>query len=307
MKKFAIKVAILGLTTIILFYVLELAIRKVPNNYSYKVSFLEQNSENIEILILGNSHIYRGIIADSLSLSSFNAGYISQSLDIDFKIFEKYKNNLINLKYLVFNVSYPSLFTSLSGGIEDWRLKNYEIYYGLNFSESKFRNKFEILSNKSIHNRGYLFDYYIRGYSQLTCTERGSEPLDSSKDLEDTAVKAAQRHTLVNSPYYLSYIEGLEDIIRFCSYLDIEVIALTPPVTEIYRSKLNRLQLSLMEEALNSLNSKYQNVHVYNLLSDSTFDKGCFLDGDHLNQEGAILLTEILDREITFLEKEKSQ
>lgn len=67
--------------------VLESFLRAIPNDYSYKKKYLDENAEDLELLILGNSHYYRGILAEDLNINSFNAAYVSQSLNLDFLIF----------------------------------------------------------------------------------------------------------------------------------------------------------------------------------------------------------------------------
>ncbi|HRB69044.1 MAG TPA: hypothetical protein PLC92_02955, partial [Chitinophagales bacterium] len=78
---------------------LELLLRDIPNDYSFKKNYLNTNSNNIEVLFLGSSHIYYGINPEYISQKSFNAAHISQSLNFDLAILEKYKDRWTNLKY----------------------------------------------------------------------------------------------------------------------------------------------------------------------------------------------------------------
>ena len=67
-------------------------------------------SENIKALFLGSSHTYYGINPEYFSRNSFNMSQMSQSLDLDYKILEKFEGRLSNIEYIILPISYFSLF-----------------------------------------------------------------------------------------------------------------------------------------------------------------------------------------------------
>ena len=70
--------------------ILEVLIQNIPNEYSYKKSYLDSNSNEIEVLFLGSSHVYYGVNPEYISANSFNASHIAQTLDYDYAILKKY-------------------------------------------------------------------------------------------------------------------------------------------------------------------------------------------------------------------------
>lgn len=282
------------------FFVLEYYLRSIPNDYSYKKEYLEENAENIELLVLGSSHYYRAILAEDLKINSFNAAYVSQPLNMDFLIFNSYKDRLKNLKYLMVGISYPSLFSSLETGVENWRMKNYNLYYDF-YVTHKVKDYSEVLSNTFDVNKIKAIDYYWLHKNPITLTKRGSGPLNMQYDLKETGIAAAKRHSLPSLLYYKEYIKELGKIIEYCKSNDIRIILVTSPTYYTYFDNLNMEQLSLMNHLLDSLSKNNQNVYRADHLKDKKFTKEDFYDGDHLRLQGAKKFTEILNQKLDSL------
>lgn len=282
------------------FGVLEYYLRAIPNDYSYKKEYLEENVETIELLILGSSHYYRGILAEDLDINSFNAAYVSQSLDLDFLIFNTYKDRLKNLKYLMVGISYPSLFSSLKTGVEHWRLKNYNLYYDFHISHNP-KDYSEVLSNTFDVNKMKAINYYRLHKNPITLSKLGSGPLKAQKDLNKNGIAAAKRHTDTTLPFFKEYIKELDSIINYCKENNIKIILVTSPTYHTYSDNLNTQQLSLMNHLLDSLSKNNQNVFRADYLKDENFRKEDFYDGDHLRLQGAKKFTEILNQKLDSL------
>ena len=281
--------------------ILECALRNIPNDYGYKDSYLKDNAKDIEVLVLGSSHAYRGIIAENLSFNSFNVAYISQSLDLDVGLFEKYKQQLDNLKCLVINISYPSLFGKLSASKEDWRLKNYNIYYDFN-ETSNPKNYSEVLSNTFDVNKTKIEEYYVKHKQSVSCTKYGDGYIESRKERANSAKFAAIRHTNLASPYFKAHKESIKALINYTAQKGIQVVITTPPARVDYRSLLDSKQLLLMETFLDSITNNSTTVFRLNSLKSGLFVKGDFLDADHLNKSGAIKFTEQLNKLLNQIE-----
>jgi len=140
MKKFWLHILKIIVPIFIFFLVLEIAIRKIPNDYQLKKSYLDKNASKINTLILGSSHTFYGVNPKYFSKQTFNAAYVSQTLDLDEELLDVYKNKLTNLKTIIIPISYFSLFETLETDVEKWRLKNYILYYD-------FENKYHFTAN----------------------------------------------------------------------------------------------------------------------------------------------------------------
>ena len=129
----------------------EYFLRQVPNDYSFKKEWLDHNSSQVEVLVLGSSHTYYGVNPVYFSKKSFNAAYVSQSIPYDYFIFTKYVNQMKNLSYVILPISYFSLWGSLENDGEAYRLKNYSIYYDCKYHKwYELSNQLELFDKKNL-------------------------------------------------------------------------------------------------------------------------------------------------------------
>lgn len=307
MKRFLIRTVLLFIVPVFLGLVAcEYFLRKVPNDYQYKNEWLTHNCGKIEVLNLGSSHAYFGICPQYFSHSAFNAAHVSQSIKYDHFIFKKFIDDMDSLKVIILPLSYFSMISNgPEGGIEDWRVKYYSIYYGCDYHKHEPKYNLEIIPKirigTAIHsvfgkaNNRYV-DSLGWGYS---CQE-----LFEQNEWEIEGKTAAQRHTrqtidtiIVNENVY-----RLDEIIQICQNRKISVIILTTPTYKTYRDNLKTEQLDIMLKYGHLFESKYENVHFINLLDSDDFVQEDFQNSDHLNAFGAEKLTALLDHYIDSLQ-----
>ena len=302
MKKFTRQTIFFLLPIFIFGWATESLLKHIPNDYAYKKAYLDDNARSLDILFLGNSHVFYGINPEFLTLNSFNASHPSQTLKYDFEILDKYKNDFQKLKYIVVSLDYFTLFTTLESGLEPWRVKNYTIYYGLN-STNKISDFFEIFSNKMSLNLGRILDYYFQKKSTISCSKTGwGFAYNSSKnqDLVSTGKSAALRHTVGNDMYFNENIKTLKSIIELAQKKGVKVIILTSPAYFTYTENLDKNQMEKTVKVATEMTHNYGNCQYLNLLSDSSFIKSDFFDADHLNESGAERLTRKLGAVCVF-------
>ena len=312
MKKF-IKFLLLFLIPILIGMIsFELLLRDIPNDYSFKKKYLNTNSNNIEVLFLGSSHIYFGINPEYISRKSFNGAHISQSLNFDLAILEKYKDRLKNLRYIIVPIDYFSMYSTLEGGVENWRVKNYNIYYDI----SKYGNYwsgFEIFNGKLASNISRAKSYLFNGKSDITCNKFGFGTTYNSKDSKDlieTGKTASKRHTKElenNQTTFSKNIQTINSIIEFANSRNIKIIFITCPAYSSYRENLNPIQLDNSVNIIKRLSAKNTNTDYYNFLTDKTFIADDYYDADHLNEIGAKKLTLKIDSIINNKESTNAQ
>lgn len=294
-----IKTSLIFLLPILLFLIgFELLLRRIPNDYTLKRNYMDEHSKNIEVLVLGSSHSYYGINPSYFSQHAFNAAYISQSLDLDLAILKRYENKWDNLKYIILPVDYFSLFTRLEDGVENWRLKNYKIYYGIQ-NESGLWDNLEIFNGKFSLNvakaKAFFFDKVIlhslsneNGFGQVTFNV-------DHKTLAASGRSAAKRHTttLSHNKYFDENLKTVEAILQFAEAHKAELILITSPAYKSYVAHLNPKQLLKTTHSISQLAKN--RARYYNFINDSTFTAQDFYDADHLNDKGAKKFTIKLD------------
>jgi hypothetical protein len=306
MQRFLIKIILFSCPIIIVLVFGEYILRTIPNDYAKKRTFLDKKSNNVEVLFMGNSHIYYGINPSLMSKSSFNAAHISQSLNYDLAILKKYNNDLNSLKYIVVPIDYFSLYTSLESGIEKWRTKNYYIYYNISKIEN-FWDAFEITNSKLPNSINRIKKYLLHQKNDVTCKELGFGLNYNSKNNQDivgTGQKAAVKHsvTMENKEIFNENIEALNQIIDFSKKHECKIIFITCPAFKTYSDHLNAKQLFNTLNAVQEITSKNQNCLYFNFLNDSNFVEGDYYDADHLNEIGAKKLTLKIDSIINTIQ-----
>ena len=293
MKKFIKLLLIFSAPILFLIIGGELLLRKIPNDYTYKKKYLDNNSDKVEVLFLGNSHIHYGINPEYSKLNTFNAAHISQSLKYDNAIYEKYKMRFKELKYVVISMDYLSLSWKLENSIENWRIKNYAIYYDM--ATTKPINKFEILNGKFSSNFLRL-KYYLTGKSDISCNNLGygiNYHSSQAQDLIITGRDAAIRHTETTEAQTgeNENIQAISHLIEASRKNNFKLLFITTPAYKSYTSSINKKQLDNSLSFIQNIVVNNSNVKFYNFLNDSSFIEKDFYDGDHLNEIGSKKLT----------------
>jgi len=295
MKNFNLKTIGFLMPVVLAFLALEALIRYIPNDYSYKKNYLDDNAKNIETLILGSSHSYYGINPEYFKSTTFNASHISQSIDLDYKILQKYKDDLTKLERIVLPIDYFTFYYRLSTGVEFWRGKNYDIYYHINNS-NRITDKAEILSIGLKKNIKRVKTHYLKTEESITCSKLGYGYIEIPQvSLEETGKSASLRHTYATSIDFDKNVAMLDKILKTAEDMEVEVILLTSPAYKSYVENLNSEQLKTTLVEINRLVQKYPNSRYYNFLTDNSFMDLDFRDADHLNSSGSKKLSLKLD------------
>lgn len=288
-KLFAKRVILFFLPVILVFAVIEVLVRHVPNDYSYKNDWLEKNSDSVEVLVLGSSHSFFGINTQYLK-GGFNAAYTSQSLKYDWAIVRKYSWK--KLKVIVLPVDYLTLFYDMDDGPEPWKVRNYNIYYG--FNNYNFYDNFEIFNSSPNLNIKRIMNYYLDHKSRVTVNETGSGNGGNAAANLDSGFVAAKRHTAKTDKHFKDNLAYFDSIINFR-----KTLVITCPAYKSYYSVLDTVQLERTYEAI-----KQRNVAYHNFLKDTSFVAEDFSDPDHMSEKGAIKLTAKLNQILYSLERQ---
>jgi len=294
MHKFIVKANLFFIPIIIILICLEIYLRAIPNDYIFKNNYLSGNSDNVQVLSLGSSHSYYGINPEYFDLVGFNGSHISQSIEYDYKLLMKYDGHWKNLKYIIISVSYFTFFSKLEEGAENWRVKNYSIYYDIKTSK-KIGDYFELPNGVMADNIRRAYNYYKINKDNITCSPYGFGLNYNSgikNDLTASGVVAAKRHTKKDiDKYFIENQLTLKKIIDYAHEKNITVILFTPPAYESYVTNLDKKQLEITIKTSEKLSQENNNVIYLNYLQDKSFVKNDFFDADHLNEIGAKKLT----------------
>ncbi|MCG9970447.1 hypothetical protein [Christiangramia crocea] len=284
-KLFLSKVIKILLPILLLMGVLEVALRRIPNDYSIKYSHLNNNAGKLKTLVLGSSHFYRGVDPSKLPQPAYNAAMFSQSIDYDYKVLVKFEDELDNLENIILPISYFSLFTNLETGIEFWREKDYNIYYELGEFHS-----LELSKRNGFQNLIRVYNYYLKGESYVQVNELGwgkKSGVASRYELIESGVQAAERHTANNFDLLSDQLNYLKKIIDMAEKNQWKLYLITPPGYTTYTSRLSDRQLNKTLEISKKFDDKFGFVYYKNFLKADFLNASDYFDADHLNENGA--------------------
>lgn len=302
MKKLLSKILIIILPMFAILVFVEWQFKDIPNDYSYKARYINEHNKDIVILVLGSSHSYRGINPAYFDGNCFNFALVSQSIDYDYFILNKYIDDLPNLHTVIIPISYFTLTKRLEDGIESWRkfrYINYLDYNSLTIQERlSLRTYFTIFQSNGKSVLMQLYKWFFHNKSNVQCDSLGwgKWENDVQKDLIKTAREAAARHE-DGSYQFEESLKYINYIIDLCKNRNIKIILFTPPATKYYYDELDKNKLELIINKCKEIDSQNNNVVYRNYLNNSNFKNALFRDGDHLNTKG----TKILSRKLSDL------
>lgn len=296
------------LPIVVIAVVMEELLRKIPNDYQYKCSYLDKNSDNIDVLVLGSSHSYYGINPALMKNKTFNAAYVSQPLFYDWQIIKKYDRHWHHLKVIVLPIDYFSLYGKLEHSAESWRVKDYNIYYGISTGNSTYNYNYnsEMLTNKLRLNMGRIKSMYFNHENNLLCSKFGwgtEYTFNKRRDLMSSGKLAAKRHFFTDMNDFNENVGILKIIVNYAMNHHIKVLLYTSPAYKTYVQSLNKQHLGKTINVVKALREKYNNVFYYNWLNNKEFLAADFFDADHLDNLGAQKFTQEIDSLLFNIEK----
>ncbi|MDE6557053.1 MAG: hypothetical protein K2K55_08845 [Duncaniella sp.] len=299
MKRFLIYAALFSAIVLAALGAGELIVRGMDNPYKIKDRFVKQHAGQISTAVLGSSHTFYGIVADSLGNDAINLANVAQNYEYDLRVLRHYEPWLSGLTHVVIPVSYFSFFDPpFEKSDEKW----YEIYYRLYMGIDKYpllsRYGFEI-SDTQVY-AGKLRSLF--GGKRRGKTSEAGFGLDYTLDDRDPAWKemaeaTVARHTAVDDRWTDYNISALDSLLSYCRDREIDVTMLTLPVSDVYRGRLDGRQLERTRVLTDSFAEAY-GVNYFDFSSDPDFIDDDFHDPDHLSDRGAMRFTRIIRESI---------
>lgn len=308
MKKFIKKALVFISPIFIIILFLEVILVPLKNTFNLKAKYI-QNNMDVECLFLGSSHTQNDINPEYLSIKSANLAYGGQDYKLDSALFFRYINDLHNLKYVVLEVDYHSL--EQNNKDDYFRLPWYYYYHDIKSSNSIFLDKYLLFQSspsffssfilRKINPDQYKYEYNKYGFVI-------NDFPGSFKDLNynDSLILATSTKRLINRHKNIS-IQNYEynkkillTIIDSCAQKDIEVIFLKNPLYITYRNNYNLKKLMRRNSFIDSITLN-RSIYFFDFEKDSRFDVKDFKNDGHLNSNGAMKLTKMVDEKINSI------
>jgi len=316
MKKFAIKLLFFILPFLVVLLGMDSWLRNIDSLYKEKYIGV-QRAKDTQILILGNSHANYGVNPVCFSLPAYNLASPNQSLYFDKQLVIKTLPSLPKLKYVLISIDYHSLYFSSQGIRDAWSYYGNDIRYkkrsytlenispflfgytpGVAISmlkkqlakNSRYRNQkvlpFEVEAGVNLQ------DSIVNGYLGFDKVEENSFNRNTYTDRVD-----GFNHKIKNSTEKQEILIDLIDMLQTLKNRNIIPVFFTTPVYFEYYKMLDKGIIAQNKQDINCVCRKMQ-LQYFDFSDCKAFSKIDFFDSDHLNKQGAIKFSTMLNEKL---------
>lgn len=305
MKHFLYRISIFLLFVFLGAIAIEYILLFKENEYSYKYSYLQNHSDDIECLILGASVSSNGINPSLFSNKCFNAAIEGRPLYYDYAITKELVPKMTKLKTIILTITPSQLYrnykyvveSSLSDNDSDPAYRNMHLkYMGLRYDWKDVFYYMEIFNSYY----DYMGRFYNSDESNRLCDTLGYQIL-SAQHLNDNwrsakvinAIDYTDKNVELAVKENVSYLKGIADI---CSKNGIRFLLIWPPFHKIGRNQVTKSDLIFFDQSIKALKKDCKEIEFYDFSKDERLQSDDFYyNPTHLNSLGANLFSEILD------------
>lgn len=294
------------------------------NSYTRVMMHEFYDLENIDIIFVGSSHVYRAIVPtitdEKFACHTFNAGSSNQRMDSsEALIKEAIKNNDVKHVYLeLYYAIAEEKYENRSELVSTYIISDYmpfsfsKMQYLLNASDKKYWfNSFIVarrewdklfdsnyMTDLTIKKRGYNYRNYVLPhdeYAEEYYVERGyvaNNSVFNNNKLNQYAFGPINIEHLKGSDWE----KTIKRIVRYCKAHNVEIsffVAPEPEVTIVGKCNYQEYY-SYVKDLADSLAVDYFDFNLCKDLFLDRNDESLFKDIDHLNSNGAEVFSSIL-------------
>jgi len=285
---------------LVLIIIGEYLARAVPNPYKMKEQWMEKNAAETKVMILGSSHAFYGVNPVYFDSLAFNLAYVSQGLEYDDYLLNRYLSKTPKLRAVYLSISAFSLFENLEHQAEWFRITNYQLYMGCENYGFLSRYHYEMAHFWGATAK--IRVYYLKRENTVNCSDLGYGTDYTLKNKNqknwDNGLRRVKEHNYQDWRYLPENAKYLENIADLCKWNHVKLILFTTPARPSYYNNLNKSQMDCMYKVIKDLMKNHKNMVYLNFLKDSTFVSDDFYDQDHLSEVGAEKFTKILNESL---------
>lgn len=282
----------------------ELLLLAVPNEYSYKRKYVEEQGDKIKVLLLGHSHIANGVDPALLGDSAFNMAISGRAHHYDAVLAERYIPRLKNLKCVIWPLGYNFQYHSYIDPCTFRKIRQidanyqcmYEKYMGISYEPLiPYRHWPEVIY--STGNLGMRF-FTKNVEDKINCTPLGYQKIllaGRSNDWQEQQLPPQVHYDSPNAP--LAKQEGLKDMKRIaavCRRAGVRLVVITMPCHSSYLERMTERGKREMRECVEAMREVYPAMEYYNFIDDSRFSADDFINSSHICDKGAEKFSGIL-------------
>ncbi|MEM9544436.1 MAG: hypothetical protein AAGA77_00615 [Bacteroidota bacterium] len=293
-------IPIIGLSLSLEYY---LRNRINTNEILAKLELVHRHSDT-ELIFIGNSHGRNSFNPDDFELKSLNLCIGGSTPFYNSELLEKVIDDFPNLKYIVYNISYQSLFYDMDRLPDEKKKYEFLHYLGSDCGVDKNRHEYySILSTVGLRNAIDNVIVDLTQSSEKWIEHRGFKSESGKIDLDDVREAAHIRidahHQLMSDDKKTFNFNQLSQTEKIAEEHSVKIIYVALPVIEAYANLMESPFVGFrkeMNEFVNSRGSSFIDLSI-----DPQLDLADFVDPDHVNIEGAQKLSDFLSDRLDSL------
>ena len=257
------------------------------NVYNYKCNYVENNSERISILLMGNSYFANSIDPSLLGDSVFDMAIEGRWIYYDKELMKRYVPQMQNLKTIIFPMGYKMPFQgshhySDNISIDYCHEKFMKVWYD-NFPENFFRFLYVV---HGISSSVKLFSDNVycnsMGYSRVighhNSNWRQEQNISSDIIYGQEAIKQVKE-----------YCEYLKEMAAICNQNGVRFIVVTPPFHDSFNANVKQEGVEILHELIDNVRNEYPIEYKDYIQDDEFRADSIYYNCSHLNSIGAEL------------------
>lgn len=321
MRNFLKKNLLFFLVPLAIIALIDTTLRLQNTLYKEKYEGAKKTADSIEILILGTSHATYAINPEVFDLYAYNIANLAQSIYFDKRITLSLLPKLSKLKYVFISIDYHSLAFSSQFNRDFWsyygngiKYKNTK-YLFANLSPTLFgytpKVAYAMIKKRALNRWRYgksalnfdvqkgvdVYKPAVKGYIAF-------EGRDSTNFTQDAFEFLSNSYTEIidKSDEKEEILADLDDFINILLKTNVVPIIITAPTFLGYNQHLNELHINTNIEAGKQLADKY-GIEYWDFYNSTLFHIDDFYDMEHLNREGALKFSTMLNDSINKIER----
>lgn len=270
---------------------------KVVNRYTYKRMYMENKSDEIKTLLLGNSLIENSINPQNLGDSAFDLAISGRWIYYDVKLLERYIPKMTNLHQVIFGMGYGIPFCKSFHFPEedkawaDKRKYSNEKFMNIRYDRPPYYYWFGFM-NGYISMTTFEDDLTFFQGNNLSYSDNGYSCLDGQQGEDWKNIQNIDPNVISN-PHACEQIAEftgyLREMARLCQEHNVRFIVLTPPCHDSYNDNVRQEGLDILYGMIEKIRSEYPIEYIDYLRDEEFRTDSIYYNCSHLNSIGADL------------------
>ena len=277
---------------IIILLLIEIAVRQIPNNYSYKYDYVKHHGSEIKVIAIGHSQLFDGFWPKYFKETSFNLANGGQHYIENYYILKEILQYMPRLEYCIMPIGYMNV----CGKDGDTTFHKKSIYYheymNINYGgQLPFRYYYECMSpNRALKT---IYNYYVRHDSIVFCDSTGFHLLKrENHNLQD---RNLYNYTVNPNEkiFRIKYEVYLEKTYELLHSREVKLVLVSPPYYWNGFLHCNNSQKVYCEEYIKRFRKRHDVIYI-NMEDGKQFEEQDFANSTHLTESGAQKFTKML-------------